>query len=183
VRSTDGAASIERMLAWVSRSGVRECRSKPGESTRWNSLDLGALHPIDDRFQGEYLGLESLSSGSGYRDRRRGLPPFERLRHLYQLRLLEHEEMTAKISRCKSKSFLQVAELHRAPLEREGQYSQASPLVDNVLKFRGLVTQAISPRIYPRRLVDPRNTKVARSERPRELRRSELVPLPHETEC
>ena len=69
--------------------------------------------------------------------------------------------MTPKISGRKPESFLQVTELHRAPLERERQYSKASPLVDNVLKFSGLVTQAISPRIFPRRPANPRNTKLA----------------------
>ena len=86
--------------------------------------------------------------------------------------------MTAKIAGRKSESLLQITELHRAPLEREGQYSQASPLVDNVLKFRGLVTQAIllgytfsaSPiSVAP---------NLPRSDKPRELTRSELVPHP-----
>ena len=137
------STNVDESLVRLGRSGVWQRRAKPGESTRWNPLDLCALHPRDDRFQREYLGLKGLSSGGGYRDRRRRFPPFERLRHLYQPRLFEHEKMSAKISRRKSESLLQVAELHRAPLEREGQYSQASPLVDNVLKFRGLVTQAI----------------------------------------
>ena len=51
--------------------------------------------------------------------------------------------MTPEISWCQSEGLLQVAELYGTPLEGERQYSQPSPLVHNVLKFRGLVTQAI----------------------------------------